>query len=260
MATVTKGKTFASGEVVTPLKLHEMVDAATVTAIVNADISATAAIAASKLASTLDLSSNTVTLPSGCVAATNITSNAVEEAKIAANAVTSGKIASGAVTPSKLSQPLTLMTSQASTSGSAIDFTGIPSWVNRITVMFDEVSTDSTTSLVVQLGDSGGIETSGYNGGGARISTSTCAGTSFTNGFGFNGPNGFGADACGSLTITRMTGNTWAAFGAIGTVASAAFVSFASGTKTLSSTLDRVRVTCSSGSFDKGTINVMYEG
>jgi len=63
MATVTKGKTFASGEVVTPLKLHQMVDSATVTGIVNADIDATAAIAASKLASTLDFSSNTVTLP-----------------------------------------------------------------------------------------------------------------------------------------------------------------------------------------------------
>lgn len=65
MATVSKGKTFASGEVVTPAKLHQMVDQATVTAIVNADIDAAAAIAAGKLASTLDLSSNTITLPAG---------------------------------------------------------------------------------------------------------------------------------------------------------------------------------------------------
>jgi hypothetical protein len=65
MATVTKGKTFASGEVVTPLKIHQLVDAATVTAIVNADIDANAAIAANKLAGTLDLGSNTVTLPAG---------------------------------------------------------------------------------------------------------------------------------------------------------------------------------------------------
>jgi hypothetical protein len=64
MATLQKGKTFASGEVVTPSKLHELVDNATVTGIVNADIDASAAIAASKLASTLNLSSNTITLPS----------------------------------------------------------------------------------------------------------------------------------------------------------------------------------------------------
>jgi hypothetical protein len=69
MATVTKGKTFASGEVVTPLKIHQLVDAATVTAIVNADIDANAAIAANKLASTLNLSGKTVTLPSASVTA-----------------------------------------------------------------------------------------------------------------------------------------------------------------------------------------------
>jgi hypothetical protein len=50
MATVTKGRTFVSGEVVTPTKLNNLVDSATVTQIVNADISATAAIADSKLA------------------------------------------------------------------------------------------------------------------------------------------------------------------------------------------------------------------
>jgi hypothetical protein len=50
MATVTKGRTFSSGEVVTPSKLNTLVDSATVTGIVNADVSATAAIADSKLA------------------------------------------------------------------------------------------------------------------------------------------------------------------------------------------------------------------
>lgn len=69
MATVTKGKTFASGEVVTPSKLHEMVDSASVSAIVNADIDASAAIAATKLASSLDLSGKTVTLPDTSVTA-----------------------------------------------------------------------------------------------------------------------------------------------------------------------------------------------
>lgn len=39
MATVTKGRTFVSGETVTPTKLNELVDLATVTAIQTADIS-----------------------------------------------------------------------------------------------------------------------------------------------------------------------------------------------------------------------------
>jgi hypothetical protein len=50
MATVTKGRTFVSGETVTPTKLNELVDNATVTSIVDADVSASAAIALSKLA------------------------------------------------------------------------------------------------------------------------------------------------------------------------------------------------------------------
>jgi len=50
MATLNKGKTFRDGELVTPGSLHSLVEAATVINIVNADISASAAIADTKLA------------------------------------------------------------------------------------------------------------------------------------------------------------------------------------------------------------------
>lgn len=49
MATITKGITFASGDVVTPAKLHQLVDSATVANIVTADI-ADGAITGPKLA------------------------------------------------------------------------------------------------------------------------------------------------------------------------------------------------------------------
>jgi hypothetical protein len=65
MATITKGKTFVSGEVVTPSKLHELVDAGSVSGIVNADVADAAGIVAGKLAATLDLSGKTLTLPAG---------------------------------------------------------------------------------------------------------------------------------------------------------------------------------------------------
>jgi len=54
---------------------------------------------------------------------------------------------------------ITSGTAVASTSGTSIDFTGIPSWVKRITVMFDVVSTNGSAIILIQLGDSGGIET-----------------------------------------------------------------------------------------------------
>ena len=50
MATITKGKIFTNGELVTPATIHQLVDAATISGIVNADIAASAAIADSKLA------------------------------------------------------------------------------------------------------------------------------------------------------------------------------------------------------------------
>lgn len=49
MATVTKGKIFISGETVEPADLHQLVDSATVTEIVNADIKSDAAIAGTKI-------------------------------------------------------------------------------------------------------------------------------------------------------------------------------------------------------------------
>jgi len=67
-----------------------------------------------------------------------------------------------AVTPAKMSQKLTSGTAVASTSGTSIDFTGIPSWVKRITVMFNGVSTNGSSDNLVQIG-SGSVETTGYS-------------------------------------------------------------------------------------------------
>ena len=73
----------------------------------------------------------------------------------------------GAVVSAMGSSILTSGTAQASTSGTAIDFTGIPSWAKRITVMFNGVSTNGTSNPQIQLG-SGSPTTSGYTGYNAR--------------------------------------------------------------------------------------------
>src|SRR3990167_10877162 len=85
---------------------------------------------------------------------------------------------------SELAQAIEILaTEQASTSGTSIDFTSIPAWAKRVTVQFVGVSTNGTSVPIVQIGDSGGLETSGYLGAAAQISTSSGT-TNFTTGFG----------------------------------------------------------------------------
>ena len=143
-------------------------------------------------------------------------------------------------------------TAQTSTSGTSIDFTDIPSWVNRITVLFNGVSTNGTRAYIIQVGDAGGIETSGYVG---SFGSST-----FTNGFGFANPGLASAVVHGQVTLCRVTGNTWSAFGGVALSTSAAQGTLG-GSKSLSATLDRVRITTAGGTdaFDAGQINIFYE-
>ena len=145
-----------------------------------------------------------------------------------------------------------------SASGTSIDFTSIPSWVKRITVMFDGVSTNGSSVVQVQIGDSGGIETTGYLG--------TIATPGFTSNLSTSFPttdNGSGSAAYvrhGVIVLAYMGSNLWAASTNIG-ISNAAAAWYGGGTKTLSATLDRLRITTANGTdtFDAGTINILYE-
>ena len=154
-------------------------------------------------------------------------------------------------------------TAVASTSGTSIDFTGIPSWVKRITVMFSGVSTNGTSDPLIQLGDSGGFEITGYLG---AASTSSGTGTTnalYTTGFGLTGVSVASAHITnGSVTISALdpATNLWVCSGVLALSSSAA-VHQIGGSKTLSGTLTQVRITTAGGvnTFDAGTINILYE-
>jgi hypothetical protein len=154
---------------------------------------------------------------------------------------------------------LTLGTAVASTSGTAIDFTGIPSWAKRVTVMFAGVSTNGTSVILVQLGTSGGFATTGYVAIGAAIG-GTLAVNDFSTGFAVSEANTAASLYGGMIQVSNITGSTWAAIGSFR--ARSGVGSFASGTVTTSGTLDRVRITTANGTdtFDAGTINISYEG
>jgi hypothetical protein len=156
-------------------------------------------------------------------------------------------------------------TAVASTSGTSIDFTGIPSWVKRVTVMFNGVSTNGTSAFQVQLGTSSGIETTGYNAVagvvlGAYVGAAGAA--SATTGFVLEyNSQGAAFLMSGHLLLTTISSNTWVGSGIIGN-SSGGHVFLFSGNKTTSATLDRVRITTVNGTdtFDAGSINILYEG
>ena len=148
--------------------------------------------------------------------------------------------------------------SQASTSGTAIDFTGIPSWVKRITVMFKGVSISSTSQFSIRLG-SGSIQTTGYTGGATRLLITSVAGGNFTTGFNFSNTTAATVYS-GTTTLTLLGSNTWIAAGILGGN-SVEFNNILGGEVTLSGALDQVRITTVSGTdtFDAGSINILYE-
>jgi len=181
------------------------------------------------------------------------------------NVVTDG--ATQTLTNKTLSSPLvmgasviTSGTAQVSTSGTNIDFTGIPSWVKRVTVMFSGVSTNGTSIKQIQLGDAGGFETTGYLGAGIQLTDATSVNAAtITTGFGIRSV--LAADTInGAVVITILTGNTWAAQGAL-TDSSRSAGYLVGGAKALSDVLTQVRITTVGGTdtFDAGSINILYE-
>ncbi len=152
---------------------------------------------------------------------------------------------------------LTSATAQASTSGTSIDFTSIPAGVKRITVMFSGVSLNASSNVLVQLGTSGGVVSSGYASTASR-GAATIATSNATTGFFLNGGNGTEIIS-GLMTITNLSGNTWISSHSVKLATT--ITSYGGGDVTLSGTLDRVRITSLNGTdtFDAGTINIIYE-
>ncbi len=150
---------------------------------------------------------------------------------------------------------------QATTSGTSIDFTSIPSWVKRITVNLAGVSTSGTSNPLIQIGDSGGIETSSYVGAATATQNAVATvATSFTTGFGI--VSGVAANTLsGSIVLSLIDAstNTWVASGSVAYPST--LTSTTAGYKALSATLDRIRLTTVGGSdtFDAGSANILYE-
>lgn len=223
----------------------------------------------------------------GSVATAKLADGAVTTAKTADKAVTNAKLddmaqatvkgrASGAGTgvPTDLTgaQIRTISSTLAhatptvitTNSGTSHDFTGIPAGCKRIVVSFDGVSINATGDIIVQIGDSGGIETSGYTGSWGYLNNAAASAEGdLSSGFSVAGGSG-GASAAiyGHIELVchNPLTNTWTASGALGLGSTSTVMAFVGGSKTLSAELDRVRLTTVAGTatFDNGTFAVNY--
>lgn len=191
------------------------------------------------------------TIPSGDLVGTTDTQTLTNKT------INASQLVDASVTPAKLAQPLTSGTAVAATSGTTINFTGVPSWVKRITVTFSAVSLSGSSNYLIQLGTSAGVVTTGYA----------------SSGFGYGAAVGSTAGqiiqsasatrlSTAITTFVNVTGNTW-----VGTSVYSGEVSGSNGggvttvNIALSGTLDRVAITTVNGTdtFDAGSINILYE-
>ena len=150
-------------------------------------------------------------------------------------------------------------TAVASTSGTSIDFTGIPAGVKRITVMFNGVSTNGTSTVQIQLGDSSGVKTTGYTSAGSYNGPGNGGSNSTTGLIVIHGPNAVSL-CSGICTLALISGSTWVSSSVLGRNAET-YTQMGGGVVALSGTLDRVRITTVNGTdtFDAGSINILYE-
>lgn len=151
----------------------------------------------------------------------------------------------------------TLGTEQSSTSGTAIDFTGIDAGTIRIIITFENVSLSGSDNLIVQIGDAGGFETSGYVSTGAVITAGGTAVASSTTSYAMR-INGAGEIFSGTMELSLKDSSnfTWVSThaGKRGTDGSLV----GGGHKSLSAELTQVRITRSgSNTFDGGSINIL---
>jgi len=151
---------------------------------------------------------------------------------------------------------LTVGTADATLSGTTgALFSDLPANIKRVLITFSAISLDDTDNFLVQIGDSGGLHTTGYVSGAKRD------GSAVTSTAGFIIAAGDAAHQhSGHMTLTNITGNIWVASHATCDQASAANMSVGGGSVTLDSALTQIALLDTAGdNFDGGTINIMYE-
>lgn len=289
MAILVTGNTFADGDQVTSTKLNNIANAATF---------ASGAVDGTTTTLTAGGAIQVGTVQTGNIASDAVTTAKIADATDTATGVTNSKlrwsaatsvigrsaatsgapaditaandhevlrrsgttIGFGQLTPSSMTQWMTQGTAVTSTSGTSVDFTSLPSWIKRVTVLLNGVSLSGTALLRFRLGTSSGFVTTGYSSNGSMVSALGNTFASQTAGFDvYDSASAAGDTYSGKIVFENITGNTWIAVANIANNSNQFYTTV--GSIALASALTQLQVTSSNGTdtFDAGTINIIYE-
>lgn len=199
-------------------------------------------------------------VPTGSTVPTNgMYLSAANTLNLATNTTNQVSISSGGIVTGTAGNLMLVQgTAQASTSGTSITFTGIPSWVKRITVSFNNISTNGTSNYLVQIG-SGSVTSTGYQ----SISVALPGGGTQSSTAGFIISSAQAANIyIGQMVLTLVNNNTWVTSHTLGDYLSTFYAILGGGSSpNLAGALDRVVITTVGGTdtFDAGSINIQYE-
>jgi len=154
----------------------------------------------------------------------------------------------------------TLGTEQATTSGTSITFGSIPAGTTMIVVMTEGVSFGTENQLLLQIGDAGGIETSGYVSTGLKTTDGAISG-------GGSSTAGFRSASVGTgdlftiqftLALKDSSNFTW--ISSHQGKSTTANCDHGGGDKSLSAELTQLKLSGHAGAtFDAGSVNIMYQ-
>lgn len=149
--------------------------------------------------------------------------------------------------------------SQSTAAGTSFTFSSIPSWVSRVTVIFNNISLDGADSFLVQLGTGGGIVGAGYSSLGGSYTAAATATSSSSSGM-IVRSGGAGENFTGAMVINKTdpSSNTW-----VSSYSGAGFpttVGNGGGIIALGATLTQLRLTrTGANNFDNGSVSIMWE-
>lgn len=140
------------------------------------------------------------------------------------------------------------------------DFPSLPSWAKEYTLTINALSTSGNDLVAVLIGDSGGVETTGYNGSIISVSGATAGSSNADGGLYLITSNSATVIHNGEVTIKRheTANNVWCMAANLGR-SDAGGGTFGSKLKALTGTLDRVRISVAAGTFDAGTVALAYK-